>query len=442
MRFFKQKSRAFTLLEILLVVAAIGILAAIVIVAINPNRQLPKVRDSERQSEVNTLYDAIQQYNIDNSGRWPSEIENMDADSAKEICRADKTCGSGFIEIAGDLTPTYVADLPEDPQVSESNNGTGYAVVKDDTNRLAVEANRTELQSDFIAAGDADIPLLGRHPGAAAAYSVRKLDSGYTGAAMEIRRGGDDATTTIGFDAEGNLDTTEVTDFVDSSGNAYVTTWYDQSGNGRDATQTTQDKQPQIVDADTVTTENGAPVVDFDGNNDVLEAPKSIKSEFKSGQDDQLWAFELGRWIRSDGNRLGTFGTHEIGNYIQDTEFSLGGDQNRLGFFVNDTGSGSGQKVTAAPMGNDTYQLSATRYRLNQGQASITNYLNGSPNDSDQMTVTDQTYTAYESYLLGARSSYDNFTSNRFHEVVVYDSNQSANRGSIESNINDWYGVY
>ncbi|PSO44030.1 MAG: hypothetical protein BRC23_02250 [Parcubacteria group bacterium SW_4_49_11] len=79
----RTHSRAFTLLEILLVVAAIGVLAAIVIVAINPQRQLGKVRDAERQSEVGTIKDGLEQYSIDSSGEYPSGIE---ANTYKEVC--------------------------------------------------------------------------------------------------------------------------------------------------------------------------------------------------------------------------------------------------------------------------------------------------------------------------------------------------------------------
>lgn len=54
-----------------------------------------------------------------------------------------------------------------------------------------------------------------------------------------------------------------VTHAVPISG--FVTTWYDQSGNGRDATQAAAANQPRIVNAGVVDTRNGRPAVRFLG---------------------------------------------------------------------------------------------------------------------------------------------------------------------------------
>src|SRR5210317_1337729 len=86
--------------------------------------------------------------------------------------------------------------------------------------------------------------LLDTYTGASAAYSLRKLRSGYTGDAIEVRRASDNTTQDIGF-VDGELDTTSLASFC-SGTDGFVTTWYDQSGNGNDATQTTASNQPKI----------------------------------------------------------------------------------------------------------------------------------------------------------------------------------------------------
>ena len=53
--------------------------------------------------------------------------------------------------------------------------------------------------------------------------------------------------------------------------NGFVETWYDQSGNGNDVTQTTSSKQPKIVSSGSLVTVNSKASFKFDGTDDFLE---------------------------------------------------------------------------------------------------------------------------------------------------------------------------
>jgi hypothetical protein len=59
------------------------------------------------------------------------------------------------------------------------------------------------------------------------------------------------------------------------AGSGFVTTLYDQSGNARNARQTPPDEQPRIVSNGAIETQNGRPVVRFDGT-DILNTPSFI----------------------------------------------------------------------------------------------------------------------------------------------------------------------
>jgi hypothetical protein len=124
------------------------------------------------------------------------------------------------------------------------------------------------------------VGLLDLYPSAAAAYSLRKLRSAYTGSAIRVRRT-DLQESDIGFTALGELDTTALLAFTGTGAldNGFVTTWYDQSGNARNATQSTAIFQPQIVSAGSVILENGKPALQFDAINDQL-LTGSIISDF------------------------------------------------------------------------------------------------------------------------------------------------------------------
>jgi len=101
-------------------------------------------------------------------------------------------------------------------------------------------------------------------------YSVRKLRASYTGNCMRVRRASDNTELDIGF-VNNVLDTASLATFAAAT-DAYVTTWYDQTGNGANMTQASSNAQPQIVAAGVVITQNNKPSVYFDGTNDRLIA--------------------------------------------------------------------------------------------------------------------------------------------------------------------------
>ena len=114
------------------------------------------------------------------------------------------------------------------------------------------------------------VGLLDTYPNAAAAYSVRRLSSTYEGALMEVRIDTvGQPVYDIGFDANGDLDTADL--ISKAAGNdAFVRTWYDQSGNANNAQQTTTSNQPQIVSSGSILTLNSKPAVDFNGTTSSL----------------------------------------------------------------------------------------------------------------------------------------------------------------------------
>ena len=139
-----HSKRGFTLLEVLLVVAALGILAGIVILAINPSKQLADTRNSQRKVDVNTILNAVYQYAIDN-GNLVSTITTTNGD----ICltgtgTASATCGT-LIELSQlTILEKYLVRMPIDPQGATSTYGTGYYIKKTANGRVTVSAVAAE----------------------------------------------------------------------------------------------------------------------------------------------------------------------------------------------------------------------------------------------------------------------------------------------------------
>lgn len=131
----------FTLLEVLLVVAAIGILAGIVIIAINPGKQLGDTRNAQRKIDVNTILNAVYQHSLDNNGVLAPQITT----TPTEICKTGAASCATLVDLSSTtLNEKYLVSLPLDPQGASSTNGTGYIISKTANGRVKVEAPRAE----------------------------------------------------------------------------------------------------------------------------------------------------------------------------------------------------------------------------------------------------------------------------------------------------------
>ena len=146
-QFFMNKStrmqRGFTLIELLLVIGIIAILASIVIVAINPTKQLGDARNAQRRSDVNTVLNAVYQYAIDNNGNLPSSITTTTGRICQSGMTAAEATTAGCIELDV-LTGSYLVRMPVDPQVTATGTGTRYTIGQDSNGRITVTAYGAE----------------------------------------------------------------------------------------------------------------------------------------------------------------------------------------------------------------------------------------------------------------------------------------------------------
>lgn len=139
-------------------------------------------------------------------------------------------------------------------------------------------ASFQSLIASVAAAASGFTPPLDLVGSASGAWGTRKLRTAYAGNCLKVRRSSDNTTQDIGFDGSGNLDTSALTSFVGAN-NGFIDTFYDQSGNSRNLTQTTQANQPQIVSSGSVITTVGSkPSPLFDATNDSLTSGIAVSN--------------------------------------------------------------------------------------------------------------------------------------------------------------------
>ena len=264
--------------------------------------------------------------------------------------------------------------------------------------------------------------LLDSYSGAAAAYSLRKLRSSYSGSAIRVRRSSDNTELNIGFDSDGNLDTISLSSFV-GTGDGFVTTWYDQSGNGNNATQTTAANQPQIVSAGSVITMSNKPSVKFTTSNMSFTQIAGV-----SGLD--IFVVSNFTDVTGGGQNWNIMSPilAETGGNAQD--FVLGAKGSKMAIWAENNNSIFLQ-TTATISINTPYIYNGYGSSTSVGVGfNGGNYVTGAGRRNDLIVR-----------ALGKNSTSMQFYGN-LSEVVVYNSLQTANRSGINTNLNTYYSAY
>jgi len=162
MKEIKNTVRGFTLIELLVVIGIIGILAAIVLVAVNPGRNFAQTNNARRQGDLIQISNAVFQFASEHKGNFPGvndlqttsdypSVAGCAEGTATEIgTAAYNLAAAGNVDGAGDgvedpIVPTYIAGLPVDPSTGTTAN-TGYFTCLDTgTGRISFFAPDAEL---------------------------------------------------------------------------------------------------------------------------------------------------------------------------------------------------------------------------------------------------------------------------------------------------------
>lgn len=358
---------------------------------------------------------------------------------------------------ANRFTIGYSLDsTPSDPM-----QGTIQEVILYDASKTSV---RTDIEFninkyfDISPQGPTKL-LLDKYPGSAAAYSLRKLSAKYSGPAIKIRRASDSLEADVYFDKSGNISLESIVTNVSETttgkpqGNAtfnlgvatlgefvgnikyssagvtdaFVVVWYDQSSNGNDAQQLNAASQPKVVNAGFVVAEGKKPAVQFDGSDDVL----SGSSINPTNDLTMITVYNCASGTRFQ-NLFGQ-GVGFMGPTQTNTDFSYGLNNNLIEPDIQNTNLQAVYLLSASTTRNKQ-ELGELYYSRN---ANAYVYVDGSLGHS----VTTPDYPIRNAHVLSIGGTL--FPPNaKIQEAIVYNSDESANRTNIESDINNHYSIY
>lgn len=107
-----SKKSAFTLVEILIVIAILAILAVVTFVVINPAQRINDANDTVRREDIQAILSSVTLYAVDNAGTLPTYNSGTALPTVTAANIA--TAGANASQLEG-IAPDYLTTIPTDP---------------------------------------------------------------------------------------------------------------------------------------------------------------------------------------------------------------------------------------------------------------------------------------------------------------------------------------
>lgn len=324
---------------------------------------------------------------------------------------------------ANDLADKVRAALSRQSQIVYETVTVQSVKYTNEVTEVSAERNLFISVQDYTAR---TTPVLTIANGAVGAFGLRKLNNAYTGAAIRVRNSDNDSEQDIGFTADGDLDTTTLLAFVGSN-DARVTTWYDQSGRGNNATQTVEDDQPYIVTSGVMETSGGTVALAFKNDGQILDfyhsdfTPQShVDKYIVMDTTDTVHLM----WNGTEGGSGGRYGWVAGQAYPAD-QYSL----------TNPYGSyGSPALIVNGVDGNFTFGV--------DGRDRVQELLDGRTLNVTEGAEMQTAWTALD-FGSGYNPAGSSLTfEGKVQEIIIFNKDNSANREYLQNNINAYYSIY
>lgn len=214
---------------------------------------------------------------------------------------------------------------------------------------------------------------------------------------------------------DGSLDTEALLNFVGAGNDGFVSKWYDQSGEGNDATQGSADTQPKIVSGGTLESLNSKPSVNFINTGDKMNttSPFEVSSNF----------------------------TVFNSNAYSNVNYIFGSDAYTASGLISGGTSAGIDGITAFSNPNTL----AYNDEENAAQRLVVLIQNENTNlDVNSAGLVSATNIgSMYAETIGNRAPTRSFSvRGNIQECIFFSDDKSATKADIETNINDYYNVY